>query len=306
MAADPWTGIEDRDRMSVLASVKGAVAVAPLPGGITNRNYRVDTPAGTVVVRVSDVHSADLAIDRENEYLNSQAAAAAGVGAPVIEYRQGEGLLVVGWIEGRTWGPEDLAVVDNHPRVAAACRALHAGPRFAGDFDMLAIQARYLAIVEQRGYRLPPGYHDHAGKVARMAAAFSARPEPTVPCNNDLLAANFIDDGDRVWLIDYEYSGNNEPSFELGNIWSEASLGADLLDPLVAAYWGADRPDKVARARLWGLMSKYGWTLWASIQEATSPIAFDYWSWGMEKYERAEAEFASREFDVLLDLVGGS
>jgi thiamine kinase-like enzyme len=126
-----------------------------------------------------------------------------------------------------------------------------------------------------------------------------------VPCNNDLLAENFIDQGDRIRLIDYEYSGNNEACFELGNIWSEAALPDDHLDALVAAYFGLPAPDKTARCRLLGLMAKIGWTLWAAIQDGVSPIDFDFWSWGMEKYDRALAEVADPGFSALLDTAGG-
>ena len=140
--------------------------------------------------------------------------------------------------------------------------------------------------------------------VARMRAAMARQPERTVPCNNDLLAGNLIDDGERIWLIDYEYAGNNEASFELGNVWSESTLPDDLLEPLVAAYWGRASAPRVARAQLWALMSQYGWTLWASIQASISPIDFDFWSWGMEKYDRAMAAFDGPAFDGWLDAVG--
>ena len=139
----------------------------------------------------------------------------------------------------------------------------------------------------------------------RIRSALAVRAEPTVPCNNDLLAANFIDDGQRLWIIDYEYSGNNDACFELGNIWSESTLDDEHLVELVGAYYGEHRDDKVARARLLGLMSKYGWTLWASIQASASPIDFDFWSWGMEKYERAVPEFDGPGFDALLDRAAG-
>jgi len=122
-----------------------------------------------------------------------------------------------------------------------------------------------------------------------------------VPCNNDLLAENFILTPDGIRLIDYEYSGNNDPCFELGNVWSESNLSLDQLEQLIAAYYGRPLRHKVARARLWGLMSKYGWTLWASIQDGVSDIDFDFWSWGMEKYDRAVAEFDSPTFERLLE-----
>jgi thiamine kinase-like enzyme len=174
------------------------------------------------------------------------------------------------------------------------------------DFDMFAIQRRYLDLVLERGFRLPSGYVEHMPEVDRISAALAAHPAATVPCNNDLLAANFIDDGDQIWLIDYEYSGNNDPAFELGNIWSESFLSLDQLEELVGAYHGAISPPDVARARLLGLMSKYGWTLWGAIQDSVSDIDFDFWSWAMEHYERAEEEFAAADFDALLDDAAGA
>ena len=137
-------------------------------------------------------------------------------------------------------------------------------------------------------------------QVERIADALAVRREATVPCNNDLLAANFIDDGQRLWVIDYEYGGNNDPCFELGNIWQESELSLDHLEVLVDSYYGQHLRHKVARARLLGLMARYGWTLWASIQTEVSPIEFDFWSWGMEKYELALAEFDGPDFDHLL------
>ena len=124
-----------------------------------------------------------------------------------------------------------------------------------------------------------------------------------MPCNNDLLAANFDDDGERLWLIDYEYGGNNDPCFELGNIWSESLLTLEQLEVLVDSYYGEHLRHKVARARLLGLMARYGWTLWASIQDVVSPIEFDFWSWGMEKYDLAVAELDGPDLDRLLDEV---
>lgn len=295
----------DASRLRQVGCLAGARRVTALEGGITNRNYRVDLADHSVVVRLSDPQGSDLAIDRENEYLNSVAAAASGAAPAVIEYQPGAGVLVVAWVRGRTFTEADVRTTTNLPRIAQACRILHAGPAFAQPFDMFAIQSRYLALVRERGYRLPARYEEFAPQVTRMRAAMQGAPERLVPCNNDLLAANLIDDGERIWIIDYEYSGMNEASFEIGNIWSESTLPLDLLEPLVEAYWGQATPARIARARLWALMSKYGWTLWASIQQASSPIDFDYWSWGMEKYERAVAEFDSAAFDGWLDVIGG-
>jgi len=218
----------------------------------------------------------------------------------VIDYLPEPSVLVVGWIDGVTLSAEDVRQGDRIPRIAAACRQLHSARRFRADFNMFATQARYESLVRERGFRLPAGYLDFAGQVERIRRAMSLHPEPTVPCNNDLLAENFIDVGGTMRLIDYEYSGNNEASFELGNVWSESNLSLDQLEELVALYWGEPLRNKVARARLWGLMSKYGWTLWGSIQVGISDLDFDFWGWAMEKYERAVEELDGPEFRQLL------
>ncbi|MGI9000517.1 MAG: choline/ethanolamine kinase family protein [Pseudonocardia sp.] len=271
--------------------------VEDLPGGLTNRNLKVTNADGCCVVRIPAAGPDLLGINRDHEHANSVAAATAGVGAPVLHYRPGAGL-TVGFLPGRTLTDADLHDPDVLRRVAAACRQLHAGPRFANDFDMFVAQARYRRIVAEHGFRLPPRYDEFAPLVARLRKALG--PRVTVPCNNDLLAANLLDDGERVRIIDYEYSGNNDPCFELGNIWSEATLPLPLLDVLVTAYYGRRRPAQVARARLFGLLSRYGWTLWASIQDGSSPLDFDFWSWGMEKYDRAVAEFDGPDLEHLL------
>jgi thiamine kinase-like enzyme len=278
-------------------------SVRELPGGLTNRNYKVTTPDGAFVARLSSGGSELLAIDRDCEYRNSVIAAAAGAGAPVVEYRPQDRMLVVGYIEGRTLSSADVAAPGNIPRIAQACRRLHSGGRFVNDFDMFDIQRRYLSVTRSRGFRIPAGYDDLLPQFSAAEKALAVRAEGTVPCNNDLLAANFIDDGDRIWLIDYELSGNNDACFELGNIGSECHLSRDALADLVTAYYGRVRRSRIGRARLFGLVSMYGWTLWGAIQHGASPIDFDFWGWAMERFEGAAEGFTAADFPRLLEEV---
>ncbi len=286
------------DRVPALSRIPRSVD--ELPGGLTNRNYKVTTPDGAFVARVWS-RGDMLAINRDHEHHNSVAAARAGVGAPVVAYRPEDSLLVLGYIDGRTFGNADVAEPGNLGRIARACRLLHAGPRFLGDFDMFAIQRRYRAVAREHGFAIPAGYDELTEQVEDARAALAVRAGPTVPCNNDLLAANFIDDGERIWLIDYEYSGNNDACFELGNIWGECQLSLDALAELITAYYGTTLRNKIARARLLGVMGKYGWTLWGAIQHATSPLDFDFWSWAMERFEGAAQGLTSHDFGRLLE-----
>jgi len=293
---------------AVLAAVPelhDATSVEPLAGGLTNTNYKVVSTHGTFVVRISGKDTGLLAIDRENEAHNTRCAADAGVGAPFVAWVPEHDALVLEFLDGEVLDPEKLRRGDRLPAVARACRRLHGGARFLLDFDMFDIQRGYVDVVRERGFRLPARYDEFEPQVRALEHAMRARREPTVPCNNDLLAENFIDCGGELRLIDYEYSGNNEPSFELGNSWSESRLSDEQLVELIAGYYGQPYPDKIARARLWGVVAKYGWMLWASIQEGVSTIEFDYWSWGLEKYERAVEELDGPLFGQLLVDVQG-
>ena len=281
-------------------ALAGPRQVEALTGGLTNVNFKVTTPERTVVVRLSGSDGDLLSIDRDAEHVNSRRAAESGAAPEVLRYLPEHHALIVAWVEGRTLVADDLRETPMLERVAAVCRTLHAGPRFAGDFDMFAVQRRYLGIVQERGFRLPDRYLELMPQADRIAAALAARKGPTVPCNNDLLAANFIDDGDRLWVIDYEYGGNGDHAFELGNIWQESDLSLDQLGTLVDAYTGSHLRHAVARAHLYGVMARYGWTLWASIQASVSPIDFDFWSWGMEKYVRAVEELDGPDLEHLL------
>ncbi len=274
--------------------VKNRTSVTELSGGLTNRNLAIDADGTKYVARISSNSSDLLNINREDEYKNTIIAAEVGIGATVHDYLPGQGLLLISYINGKTFGAQDIA--NNLPRVAKSVKTLHSAKPFVSDFNMFTLQKRYLDIVQSNKFIYPDKYLDYEGHIADLKKALSVLPSEIVPCNNDLLPGNFIDDGQKIWLIDYEYSGNNDACFELGNIWAEAFLEYDALVELIDAYYGAHRPEKIARAWLQSLMAKYGWTLWASIQASISDIDFDFRAWGGEKFDLAQSQFASDLF----------
>jgi thiamine kinase-like enzyme len=290
------------DRIPVIAGRPRTVV--ELTGGLTNQNLRVTVSGddgGDYVVRRFRGDPELLGIDRDAEHHNTVAAAESGVGAPFVDYLRDDGLLVIGYVDGETWSNDHFKDTERVVRAGRAIRQLHDGPRFTGDFDMFTRQAGYVRIVHERGFRLPDGYEDHEDAFQRVRKALEANPQPTVPCNNDLLAENFIDDGQKVWLIDYEYSGNNDACFELGNTSTECDLDDDQVEALVTSYFGQASRARLARVRLQALVSAYGWSLWGVIQSNASHLDFDFDSWALEHYEKAVAGFTSRRFDVLLE-----
>jgi thiamine kinase-like enzyme len=282
-----------------------SIAASPIAGGLTNRNYRVEVAGTPFFVRVPGPATDLLAVDRANELANTRAAAVAGVGPKVVHHLPAWDVIVLEWLPGRTMSNAAFAEPGMPDRIAAALRRLHAGPRFRLDFDMFRLTERYLRVVDGLGAPIPTGYREHLPLVARIEPALARRPLPTVPCHNDLLAENYLDDGRRLWLVDYEYSGNNDPTFELGNTCQELGFDDDRAARLCAAYFGIASPSLLARMHLQMIMSDVGWTLWAAIQARISAIDYDFMGWAEERWARAATALDGPDLGPWLDDAAG-
>jgi thiamine kinase-like enzyme len=279
------------------------VVIKPLSGGLTNTNYRVEVAGAPYVVRIPGASTELLAIDRDNEYHNTQAAGQSGVGPNVVHFLPDEKVMVLDLIDGQTMSIPALQVEGVPSRIAHSLKILHSkAPRFLHDFNMFRLTEYYLKIAEERTVKIPDGYPVYMPRVARIEEAFARHPIAVVPCHNDLLAENYIDDGQVLRLIDFEYSGNNDPTFELGNTAQEQQYNEAQIRELCAAYFGGDAPPAamLARMKLNMIMSDVGWTLWAAIQAKISTIEFDFWGWAVERWGRATAKMDAVEFEEWL------
>ena len=272
------------------------VHVHPLAGGLTNTNYRVEVAGTPYVMRIPGQSTELLSVNRRHEYHNTLAAAETGVGARIVHYLPDIPVMVLEFIPGPTLTSARLREPEQIVRIAASVRQLHAGRPFINTFNMFRTMDFYLDIVQRQGMRIPDGYLEYVPIAQRIEAALSARPLPLVPCNNDLLAENFIDDGKILRLVDYEYSGNNDPCFELGNICNENDFTSDQFEQLCAAYFGQASAGMVARMWLYYCMSNIGWVLWGSIQNSISALDFDFWEWTLTKWRKAQSHIESPAF----------
>jgi thiamine kinase-like enzyme len=279
------------------------ISIRPLSGGLTNTNYRVEVDGTSYVIRIPGAGTELLAVDRDNEYYNSVAAAQSGVAPRVVHRLPEHHIMVLEFIQGQTMSNPLFQRPGMPERIAAALRKLHAGPRFRLDFNMFRLTETYLQTAVEQGVRIPDGYDACRPKVSQIEAAMAVRPLAAVPCHNDLLAENYIDDGARLRLIDFEYSGNNDPCFELGNTCQELGYDEAQIRALCAAYFGRPFPSRIARMKLNMVMSDVGWGLWAAIQAEISTIDFDFWGWATERWTRAVARLESAEFPLWLEQV---
>jgi thiamine kinase-like enzyme len=276
-----------------------------IEAGLTNANYRVVVEGTPYFVRIPGASTELLAVDRANERHNTRAAAAAGVSPRVVHELPDWDVFVLEWLDATTMSNEALRAPGMPTRIARTLRQLHAGPRFRDDFDMFRLSERYLRLVDEREMAVPAGYREHLDRIPEIEAGLAARPMATVPCHNDLLAENYLDDGERLWIVDFEYSGNDDPTFELGNTAQELGYDEVQLAELAAAYFGEATPALLARMHLQMIMSDVGWTLWAAIQARISTIEYDFMGWAEERWARASAMLDGPEFDGWLRDVRG-
>jgi thiamine kinase-like enzyme len=274
----------------------------PLAGGITNRNFHLRIGGHDVVVRLPGKDTELLGIDRVAEREATAAAARAGMGPEVVAFLVAPPCLVTRFIPGRSLAAEELHEPAVLSQVAAGLRAFHAGPPLPARFDAFAIVDGYHATAVARGAPIPTAYPDLIAGAHAIRAALTGPEHAPVPCHDDLLTANFLHDGERVRIVDWEYAGMGDRYFDLANLagnngFSEADDAA-----LLGAYWQESPTDaRFAALQLMRVMSEFREGMWAVVQGVVSELEFDLGGYATELLERVRAGLEDPRLDVWLE-----
>ena len=268
--------------------------ISDLSGGITNRNFRVDVDGGAFVLRMGGQNTSLLGIDRVTEHAASLRAAEIGIGPDVQAFIEPEGWLVTRFIQGRTVPPEEIRRPAGIRRVAAVLRRIHGAAAIPGRFDAHAVVDLYRIEALAHGVSVPPEFvaaHEVSERVR------SARgPQDLVPCHNDLLNANFLDDGE-IRIVEWEYAGMGDRVFDLANLSVNHEFGLDEDRMLVAAYFGDEKPGDLAALRLMRFMSDFREAMWGVLQSGISELDFDFKGYADKHFQRMLATAADPQFD---------
>jgi len=283
------------------------LTLTALSGGITNRNFLVDA-AGTTdrwVIRLAGNDTYLLGISREVEHAATVAAAGVGVGPEVTAFIRPEGYLVTRFIEGSPVSNESVRTPETLRRVADSLRRVHDGPAIPGLFIPLRIAEAYRGLAEARGVPIPQEYEVAAAVGRRIELACLRAPLPMRPCHNDLLNANFIDDGVRIRIVDWEYAGMGDPFFDLGNFSINHELTPEQDAILLAAYDGSVRADRLARLTLMRVVSDMREAMWGVLQQGVSTLDVDFVAYAGEHFDRLLGNAATPAFERALRETGG-
>jgi thiamine kinase-like enzyme len=268
----------------------------PLEGGITNRNYRVRFGGRDCVVRLPGKNTDLLGIDREAERAATTAAAEIGIGPDVVAFEPGRGCLVTGFIEARPVPAEELRT--RVPEVAAALRAIHAGPPLPATFSPFERTARYERTARERGGSIPASYAEVRAAADRIAAVLDGA---AVPCHNDLLTANFLDDRERLRILDWEYAGMGDRFFDLANFSNHHDLSVPEMETLLEAYFGESTPGRLARVQLMRLMAAFWEGMWGVVQATCSELDFDFLAYADEYLGKVRTSLNDPDFPRWLE-----
>jgi thiamine kinase-like enzyme len=267
-------------------------------GGLTNRNYKITIGPESYVLRLAGAGTSEY-IDRKAEAHNARIAAAAKVGAEVLHFEVESGIMLSRYVyDARTMSAgafKDLARVE---RAARAFRRMHDHPEpFAGRFDVFAQIDDYLALLRRNRARIPDRYDELQNKADGARQALAAAPARLAPCHNDPLAENFVDAAERMYLVDWEYAGMNDPMWDLGDLSVEAEFGPEQDEALLCAYFEGE-PPAAQRGRM--VLAKglcdLVWTLWGLLQVMNDNPVEDFWAYSINRFERCRRLMASEAF----------
>ncbi|WP_298812706.1 choline/ethanolamine kinase family protein [uncultured Roseibium sp.] len=269
-------------------------------GGLTNLVHRVDLDDQSVVVRIPGENTEEY-IDRGIEKHNAAAAARAGVSAEVLFADAVSGVMITRTIDGIETMTADLfkSRAGSPGRAGAALARLHAsGETFRFRFELFSMIDDYLKVLSTKDVSLPHGYEDVVVVAMPIGEVLAAANLPLAPCHCDPLCENFLDDGEKMWIVDWEYSGMNDPLWDLGDLSVEAGMNAAQDAEMLAAYFGRQpTAAETGRVVIYKAMCDLLWTLWGLIQLADDNPAEDFWAYATGRFDRCRKLMQDPSFE---------
>jgi thiamine kinase-like enzyme len=270
--------------------------------GLTNINHLVEVDGSKYVLRIPGAGTGEY-IDRRTEEVAARSAAAAGVNADVVFFDPDDGLMVTRYVDGAiTMNADRFRDLTAVARAGRAFRRLHstAAP-FASDFALFPMIDEYKQLLADKGARLPGGYDELQSSADATRRVLESTARPLVPSHCDPLCENFLDTGERMYVIDYEYAGNNDPMWDLGDLSVEGGFGPEQDVALLEAYFGGEPPrSEVGRMVAYKALCDLLWTLWGVIQHVNQNPVDDFWAYAVGRFERCAALMQTADYSAHL------
>ena len=269
-------------------------SIVTISGGITNRNYKLESEHGAFMLRIAGERTELLGIDRANEFSSSQIAHAVGVGSEPIVFLENHAAILSRFVpDALTLDPEGARA--RLERIVPRLRAFHDAPEIPAKFSPFETVRNYYSLALEHGVKFPDDLHSILEQMTQIETVLQLHAR-ACPCHNDLLPANFLDDGKKIWIIDWEYAGNGNPFFDLGNLAVNLELNHSDCERLLELYFGHFNIKLEAQLNLMRLASDLREAFWGFLQSGISTLEFDFVEYGEKHLERFRVNAARGEF----------
>ena len=269
-------------------------SIVTISGGITNRNYKLESEHGAFMLRIAGERTELLGIDRANEFSSSKIAHAVGVGSEPIVFLEAHAAILSRFVpDALTLEPESATA--RLERIVPRLRAFHDAPEIPAKFSPFETVRNYYSLALEHGVKFPDDLPSILEQMTRIETVLKPHAR-SCPCHNDLLPANFLDDGKKIWIIDWEYAGNGNPFFDLGNLAVNLELNPSGCERLLELYFGHSNLKLEAQLNLMRLASDLREAFWGFLQSGISTLEFDFLQYGNKHLERFRVNAARGEF----------
>ncbi len=272
-----------------------------LSGGLSNNNYTCFVEDKKYVLRIPG-EGTDVFIDRSNELGATLATAKIGVSPEVLSIIKPEGAMVLPFVDGKVMNSQMVAADDGVvEKIITVLKSVHAEAVFDQTTYVFDMIRKYTKWAREREAFFPHDFDWMCNVVDKIEKAMDRDKPELAACHNDVLSENFIlDESGKMWLLDWEYGGMNDPFFDLGDFAVEHPLSRKQEELIIQTYCGEMQPHRLYRILLHKLTADLWWSLWAMIQNKISNLDFDYYGYGLGRYARFRKNYYDPEFGTWL------
>ena len=272
------------------------IKVNPINSGITNINFKVNVDKRVFFLSMPESDSELLNIDYRNKYYNNKICGDIKISPRVVHFIESDNLLVTEFIKSKTTSLTKFQSSKEIKQLVKKIKLLHNAKPFLRNFNMLSQISYYKNILKEE--YLPKELFKYVNKIETLKQKLYLTKDNLVPCHNDLIAENIIKKDNQIYIVDFDYSGNNDPCFELGNLSVEMEYDDEQINKLVKSYYGEINENIISKVYLQGVVSDIGWSLWSYVQAKISNNNFDYSMHGLNRLERVINKMESKEYEL--------
>jgi len=266
--------------------------------GITNNNFKVIVDGKAFFISIPGTNSKLLNIDFKNKYYNNKICGDIGISPKVVHYIKAEELLVTEFITSKNSVSKSFHGSEKISVLVKMIKTLHDAKPFYRNFNMFTYIYHYMNILKKEG--LPKLLFPISNRIDNLGQKLVLYRRHLVPCHNDFVIGNIIDNQNQMFLVDFDYSGNNDPCFELGNLIVEMNYNHNQVNELIKRYYGEIQENIISRVYLQGIASDIGWSLWGYVQAKVSNLNYDFNQYAINRMERVMNKMDSADYELWL------